>query len=59
LDELITVGPHEVRVKIPEDVRGRSVQCLVANAKPSVATKQDWAIFELKSILDHEVAVIQ
>ena len=59
LDELISVGPHEVHIKLPEDVRGRGVQCLVSNAKPSVSVKQGWATFELKSILDHEVAVVQ
>jgi hypothetical protein len=59
LDELIPVGPHEVRIKLPEDVRGRSVQCLVSSVKPTIAVKQGWATFQLKSILDHEVAIIQ
>jgi hypothetical protein len=52
------VGPHQVRVKLPEGVRGRSVQCLVSNARPALAVKQNWAIFDLKSVSDHEVIVI-
>jgi hypothetical protein len=59
LDELIPVGPHEVRLKLPEDVRGRGVQYLVSNAKAAVAVRQGWATFEVKSILDHEVAIVQ
>jgi hypothetical protein len=59
LDELIPVGPLAVRIKLPEDVRGRAIECLVSNAKPSLAVRQGWAAFELKSVLDHEVMVIQ
>ena len=58
LDELIAVGPIQVRVKLPEDVRGRNMQLLVSGGKPAVAIRQGWAGFEVKSILDHEVVVI-
>ncbi|MDQ6699105.1 MAG: Tat pathway signal protein, partial [Acidobacteriota bacterium] len=58
LDELIAVGPIQVRVKLPEDVRGRNLQLLVSGLKPTVAVRQGWAGFELKSILDHEVVVV-
>ncbi len=59
LDELIPVGPHEVRVQLPEDVRGREIECLVSGGKPSLAVKANWATFGLNSILDHEVVVVK
>jgi len=58
IDELIPVGPIQVKVKLPDDVRGRSSQLLVSDAKPMVAVQQGWASFEFKSIVDHEVVVI-
>ena len=58
MDELIAVGPIQVKVKLPEDVRGRNSQYLVSGAKPVVTVHQGWAGFEIKSILDHEVVVI-
>jgi hypothetical protein len=58
LDELIAVGPIQVRVKLPEDVRGRSLQLLVSGEKPAMTMRQGWAAFEVKSILDHEAVVI-
>jgi hypothetical protein len=58
LDELIAVGPLEVRVKLPDDIKGRAAQFLVSKGKPSVAVKQGWATLEVKSVLDHEVVVI-
>jgi hypothetical protein len=58
VEELIPVGPIEVRLKFPEDVRGRRAQYLVSNAKPAVAVRQGWAVIEVKTVLDHEVVVI-
>jgi putative glycosyl hydrolase-like family 6 (GHL6) protein len=58
LDELIAVGPLEVRVRMPEDVRGRKIECLVSGLKPALGLRQGWASFQLKSVLDHEVVVI-
>jgi hypothetical protein len=58
IDELIAVGPLQVRVKLPDDVHGRNAQFLVSPAKPVVTVRDGWASFEVKSILDHEVVVI-
>jgi hypothetical protein len=58
LDELISVGPMQVRVKLPEDVHGRNAQFLVSEVKPLLALQTGWAAFEIKSIVDHEVVVI-
>jgi hypothetical protein len=58
IDELISVGPIHVRIKLPADVSGRSVACMVSGSKSAIAPRNNWAAFELKSLLDHELIVI-
>jgi hypothetical protein len=58
IDELISVGPFQVKVKLPDDVHGRSSQFLVSAGKPAIAVRDGWASFAIKSILDHEVVFI-
>jgi hypothetical protein len=58
IDELIPIGPLQVRVKLPGDVKGRSAQFLVSGTKSPAAVKDGWAAFDVKSISDHEVVVI-
>ena len=58
-DELIPVGPLQVRVQLPRDVRGHRGECLVAGRKLAVSVRGDWAEFELRSVPDHEVVVIE
>jgi hypothetical protein len=58
MDELIPVGPIEVKLKLPEGVRGSSIELLVSGGKAAGSPHQGWMTFEVKSIADHEVAVI-
>jgi len=58
IDELIPVGPLQVRVKLPQGALGRSARLLVSAGTVSVAVRQGWVEFEVKSVLDHEVVVI-
>jgi hypothetical protein len=58
VDELISIGPFHVHVALPKDIPARNVRLLVSGDKHRVATKDGWASFEIKSILDHEVAVL-
>jgi hypothetical protein len=58
VEEWISVGPIEVRVQLPQDVRGRTVELLVSGKKQTAAARQGWAVFEVPVIADHEVAVI-
>ena len=58
LDELIPVGPLAVRLKLPDDVKGRSSQFLVGNGSSAVTVRQGWVSFDVKSVLDHEVVVV-
>lgn len=57
--ELIPVGPWSVQVKLPDGVGGRKVRMLVSGAKSSGSVRNGWSRFEVKSVLDHEVILIQ
>ena len=58
LDELISIGPLKVKVKLPKSVSGKNLKLLVSK-QPTVPTiSNDSSVFEIKSILDHEVVVI-
>jgi hypothetical protein len=58
IDELISIGPVKVSVRLPSEVRGRGVRLLVSGTSPQSSVRDGWCAFELRSILDHEVAVI-
>jgi len=60
VEELIAVGPFTVRVKLPEGVSGKRLLLAVSGAPaPPVRRQGGWAEFEVKSILDHEVVVLE
>jgi hypothetical protein len=46
-------------VQLPRDVRGHRGESLVAGRKLAVAVRGNWAEFELRSVLDHEVVAIE
>ena len=58
IDELIPIGPFRVRVKLPKSVKSGRVKLLVSEAKTAAKTQGGWVEFEVRSIADHEVAVI-
>jgi Hypothetical glycosyl hydrolase 6 len=58
LEELIPVGPLKLRMKLPDDVRGRTIECLVSGVKPTMKVRQNWASLEIQRILDHEMLII-
>ena len=59
VEELIPVGPLKIGVRLPAGLRGRNLRLLVSDEKPALVAADGWARFELRSILDHEVAVIE
>ncbi len=59
IDELIPVGPLRIQIRLPQGIRGRSVRSLVAAAPTPAATQDGWARIDLRSVLDHEVLVIE
>jgi len=59
VEELIPVGPLKVAVKLPEGMPGKNLRLLVSNQKPALMVANGWARFELSSVLDHELVVIE
>jgi len=58
IDDLIPVGPFEVRVELPPDVKARTIRHLVSNTRQTASVKANTVVIPVKSILDHEVVVI-
>lgn len=58
LDELISIGPLKVRVKLPRSVSGRNLRALVSKQNIAGSVENGYSHFEIKSILDHEVIII-
>jgi hypothetical protein len=56
--ELIPVGPLEVRVQRPADVRGKRVRLLVTGKADAARTLANWSHLHVRSVLDHEVVVL-
>jgi hypothetical protein len=56
--ELIPIGPLQVHLKLPANVRGRRARLLVADKTVAGTRTTNGCRFEIKSILAHEVAVI-
>ncbi|HWE49159.1 MAG TPA: alpha-amylase family protein [Bryobacteraceae bacterium] len=59
IDELISVGPLEVNIRLPRGVRGASVKMLVSGARASAGHANGAAQITIPSVLDHEVLVIE
>ncbi len=60
VDELIPVGPLTVKVKLPEGVPGKRLLLAVSGGTATPLRRQGgWTQFEVTSILDHEVAVLE
>lgn len=57
--ELIPIGPLRVKIRLPQDRRPSSAKTLVAAQPLATTTAGGWAAFELKSVLDHEVVVVE
>jgi len=59
VDELIPVGPLRVRLRLPGDVAGRQLRLLVSGRRVAIGTQGGWAHFEVPSVRDHEVVLIE
>lgn len=58
LDELISIGPFKLTVKLPAGVRGKKGQLLVLGRPVTLGVRSGSVTFDLESIQDHEVIVI-
>jgi hypothetical protein len=59
IHELIPVGPLAVRVKLPDAIRGERLLLTVSGGTATPVRRDGWAAFEVRSITDHEVAVLE
>jgi hypothetical protein len=60
VEELIPIGPLRVKVQLPEGAAGvKSARMLVAEGALAVEVTGGWAAMELKTVLDHEVVVME
>jgi hypothetical protein len=59
VDELIPVGPLGIAVRINEGLRVSAVKFLVSPRESSLTLKKDWVAFQVQSLLDHEVIVLE
>jgi len=57
--ELIPVGPFQVGIRMPQGVQPKVMKTLVAREQRTIAAEGSWVRFELKSVLDHEVVVLE
>src|SRR5450759_4339507 len=53
VDEFIPVGPVKVRVKLPNDIRGKGVNTLVSGQKITSGVENGWIHFTVNTITDH------
>ena len=59
VEEFIPVGPLRVQVRLPEGMAISRMKLLVSEQKPSLAIDKGAARFQLPSLVDHEVAVLE
>jgi hypothetical protein len=57
--ELIPVGPFQVRVHPPQGIQPKTLKMLVSQENKRVTAENSWVQFEIKSVLDHEVVVLE
>ncbi len=58
IDELIPIGPLDVRVRLPKDVAGKSAEFHVSGGSATVRVERGWVEFRIPTVLDHEMVVI-
>ena len=58
LDELIPVGPFKVKVRIRGRVASPALRLLVSQRSARATVADDYAVFNVDRITDHEVIVI-
>ena len=58
IHDLIKIGPLKIKLKLPDDVSGKSLRTLVSDSRIVSSVKSGWTEFEIESVLDHEVIVI-
>ena len=58
LNELISVGPFTIKIRLPQTMSKPSARLLVSGAERTVTVESGMGVIEVASILDHEVIVV-
>lgn len=58
VEELLPVGPLDIKVHVPADMHLHHVRSLVSGGKVRAKISRDWMSFRLTSVLDHEVVLL-
>jgi hypothetical protein len=58
LDELIPIGPLQVKLRLPAGISGSHLRLLVSGQPVQADNAGGWCHFEIRSVTDHEVIVI-
>jgi len=58
MDDLIPVGPLQVKVRVRDNVREGTMRMLVLQQEQRIDAEDGWIRFELKSLPDHELVVL-
>jgi hypothetical protein len=59
LDELIRVGPYEVKLRLPSQLAKPTARLLVSNVAIPKSVQMGTAAIRVESILDHEVVLVE
>ena len=59
IDELIPIGPFDVRVRLPKNINPQRLKFLVSGASVAAKVDDGSVVFRTGSVLDHEVAVLE
>jgi hypothetical protein len=58
-EELIPVGPLKVKVKLLEGMAGNRARMTVSGSAVALQRENGWAHFQINSVLDHEMVVLE
>ena len=58
VDELIPIGPMRVKLQLPPGVSPEKPRLLVSNEIVHLTRRDRWVVFQIRSILDHELVVL-
>jgi hypothetical protein len=59
VDELIAIGPLSIEVRTIEGLGLSKMKFLVSQRESSLTVKDNWATFQVQSLMDHEVIVLE
>jgi len=59
IEEYLPVGPLTIRLKLPKDVSPRQLRLAVSGITVVPKVEKGWAAFQLNSVSDHELAILE